>query len=135
MKGHVGSFLFGLGLAGAAAFLYEKYKGAEIDTDEIGGRVSDLSHDIADTAARMKAKVADVATAGTVGIVDLNQASAEDFERIGVHDQDMVERIIEGRPYRNKMDLLSRMIVPEEVYSVIKSHIEVHGAEESVKIA
>ena len=83
----------------------------------------------------MRDKVVDLSAAAMAGMVDINQASAEDLERIGVHDRDMVDRLIEGRPYRNKMDLLTRMIVPQDVYDVIKNYIDIARPDESVKVA
>lgn len=135
MKGHVGSFLLGLGLAAVGAFVYDKYKRGEIDVEQIGEQVKDASRQIANQATRVAEHVSDLTTIGAAAIVDINQASAEDFERIGIHDREMVERVIEGRPYRNKMDLLTRMIVPQDVYEVIKQHIDVSGSDEAVKVA
>ena len=135
MKGHVGSFLLGLGLAGIAAVIYNKYKSGDIDLGAMGERVRDVSREIAHVADRARDKMADVAAVGAVAMVDINEASAEDFERIGVHDPDMVERIIEGRPYRNKMELLTRMIVPEDIYEVIKAHVDIERPDEGVKVA
>jgi len=135
MKGHVGSFVLGLGLAGVAAFVYDKYKRGEINLDDIGERIVEVGQDVAREAERAKDRISDVVAVGAVAIVDINHASAEDFERIGVHDQDMVDKLIEGRPYRNKMELLTRMIVPEDVYAIIKNHIDIAHPDESVKVA
>jgi hypothetical protein len=38
-------------------------------------------------------------------------------------DADTAERIVEHRPYPSKMDLLGRMVVPEEIYRSIKDRI------------
>jgi hypothetical protein len=135
MKGHVGSFVLGLGLAGVAAFVYDKYKRGEINLDDIGERMREVGQDVAREAERAKERISDVVAVGAVAIIDINSASAEDFERIGVHDQDMVDKLIEGRPYRNKMELLTRMIVPEDVYAIIKNHIDIAHPDESVKVA
>ena len=135
MKGHVGSFLLGLGLAGVAAFVYDKYKRGDIDVEQIGENIKDASREIAQEATRLKERVSDITTIGAAAVVDINQASAEDFERIGIHDPELVDRVIDGRPYRSKMDLLTRMIVPREMYEVIKQQIDVDGGDEAVKIA
>ena len=135
MKGHVGSFFLGLGLAAAGAILYDKYKRGEIDVEEIGERIKDASRNVAREAGAVRDRVVDLSSAVMAGMVDINQGSAEDLERIGVHDRDMVDRIIEGRPYRNKMDLLTRMIVPQDVYDVIKNYIDIARPDESVKVA
>lgn len=135
MKGHVGSFLLGLGLAATAAFVYDKYRRGEIDVDQIKEQVKDVSRDVVSGAAHLKDHISDIRAIGAAALVDINRASAEDFERIGIHDSDMVERVIEGRPYRNKMDLLTRMIVPQDIYDVVKQHIDVGGSDEAVKVA
>jgi hypothetical protein len=38
-------------------------------------------------------------------------------------DSDVAERIVEHRPYPSKIDLLGRMVVPEEIYNSIKHRI------------
>jgi DNA uptake protein ComE-like DNA-binding protein len=135
MKGHVGSFLFGLGLAAAGAFLYDKYQRGDINVDEIGERIQDASRDVVRHAGEVRDRVVELSSVVTAGMVDINQASPEDLERIGLHDRDMADRLIEGRPYRNKMDLLTRMIVPQDVYDVIKNYIDIARPDEAVKVA
>ena len=128
MKGHVGAFLFGLSVAAAGAFIYDKYRRGEISVDQI-------SDDIQDISGAVRDKVSDLAAVAATTIVDINQASAEDFERIGLHDSEMVQRLIEGRPYRNKIDLISRMILPQDIYEVIKNQIDIAHPDEAVKVA
>jgi DNA uptake protein ComE-like DNA-binding protein len=54
---------------------------------------------------------------------NINQASAEELMRsLGV-DAEMADRIVEHRPYPSKIDLLGRMVVPEEIYNTIKNRI------------
>jgi len=67
-------------------------------------------------------------------LLDLNTATKDDLARLGL-DAEVSDRILENRPYRNKLDLLSRMVVPEQTYNIIKDQIGVAGATESVKIA
>jgi DNA uptake protein ComE-like DNA-binding protein len=67
-------------------------------------------------------------------LLDLNTASQEEFLRLGL-DGEMCDRIVENRPYRNKLDLLSRMVIPERAYSVIRDMIGVARATESIKVA
>jgi hypothetical protein len=54
--------------------------------------------------------------------LDLNVANREQLARLGL-DGDSVDRIIENRPYRSKLDLLSRFVVPDGVYREIKGRI------------
>jgi len=56
------------------------------------------------------------------------------LEELGL-DAESVDRLIENRPYRNKAELLSRMVVPQEVYAAIKDKIAVANAQEPFKVA
>ena len=67
-------------------------------------------------------------------LLDLNTATQDDFVRLGL-DREMSDQVLENRPYRNKLDLLSRMVIPEPAYNAIKDRVGVAGATESVKIA
>jgi hypothetical protein len=69
--------------------------------------------------------------------LELNRAEAEELVTVFGLDRDVADRIVENRPYRNKMDLLSRMIVPEDIYNAIKGRITVTREEaiEPVKVA
>ena len=67
-------------------------------------------------------------------LLDLNAASHDDLLKLGV-DCEMSDRILENRPYRNKLDLVSRMVIPEETYNRIRNQVSVARATESVKIA
>ena len=66
--------------------------------------------------------------------LDLNQCSMEEFLDIGI-DQTSAERIIEERPYRNKLELVSRMVVPDEVYQLIRNRIFILESDEPIKVA
>jgi len=66
--------------------------------------------------------------------LDLNQCSMEDFLDVGL-DQASAERIIEQRPYRNKLELVSRMVVPDEVYQLIRNRIFILESDEPIKVA
>jgi hypothetical protein len=142
MKGHVGLFVLGLGMAAAGAMVYDKVRSGEIDTGEIGDRIKEVSNQVArqigdvtdqvqDNVIEMRDRVSDITS---MSMVDINECSREDLRDIGI-PEDVMERVIEGRPYRNKMDLLTRMVVPQDIYDRVKSMLEVHGADEDVKVA
>jgi DNA uptake protein ComE-like DNA-binding protein len=57
------------------------------------------------------------------GFLNINQASQQDLMRVLGLDAATAERIVEHRPYPSKLDLLGRMVVPEEVYRQIKDRI------------
>ena len=63
-----------------------------------------------------------------------NTASHEELQRLGLNDE-MTGKILDNRPYRNKLDLLARMVIPEATYNGIRSMVGVAGATQSVKIA
>ena len=138
MKGHVGLFMLGLGMAAAGAMVYDKVRSGEINTGEIGDRIKDVSREMAremgqitDKVVELKDNAVHMASAATV---DINECSREDLRELGVPEE-LMDRVVEGRPYRNKMDLLTRMVVPQDLYDRIKSMIEVHHPEEGVKVA
>ncbi|MGH9523561.1 MAG: ComEA family DNA-binding protein [Terriglobales bacterium] len=135
MKGHVSVFLLGLGVAAAGAFAFDKYRSGELDTGELGQRAREMSDEIVSRAQELKSKAQQVASVAETTMVHLNEASREDLQRLGIGDPDILDRIIEHRPYRNKMDLLARMIVPEDVYENIKHRVDVERPNEGVKVA
>jgi hypothetical protein len=54
----------------------------------------------------------------------LNDAHPEELQKLGL-DSVAIDRIIENRPYRNKLELVSRMILPEVLYKEIRHSIGV----------
>lgn len=67
-------------------------------------------------------------------LVDLNGASVERMDELGI-SAESIERLLENRPYRNKLELLSRMVLSQDEYSTIKDKVSVAKANEPVKIA
>jgi DNA uptake protein ComE-like DNA-binding protein len=56
-------------------------------------------------------------------VININEASQQELmQGLGV-DAELAERIVEHRPYPSKIDLLGRMVVPEEIYNSIKHRI------------
>ena len=135
MKGHISLFLLGLGAAAAGAVLFDKYRSGELDAEKLGRRTREVSDELSRRAQVLKEKVQQVATVTETTMVHLNEASREELRQLGIEDSALLDRIIEQRPYRNKMDLLARMIVPEDLYNMIKNRIDVQRADEAVKIA
>jgi hypothetical protein len=65
---------------------------------------------------------------------DINTAEAEELRNLGL-DGIAADRIVENRPYRNKLELVSRMIIPEKLYGRIRHQIGVRDTAEGVKVA
>jgi competence protein ComEA len=54
--------------------------------------------------------------------VDINTASESDIAGIGI-DKPVAKKIVEGRPYRNKRDLVTRQLLTLEQYNKVKDFI------------
>jgi hypothetical protein len=67
-------------------------------------------------------------------LIDLNSASADQLTELGLSVEAQA-RLIENRPYRTKLELVSRMVLSPDEYATIKDKVSVAEANESVKIA
>jgi hypothetical protein len=67
-------------------------------------------------------------------LVDLNTASADQIAELGL-SADATAKLLENRPYRNNLELVSRMILAPSEYCMIRDRIAVAEAREPVKIA
>jgi DNA uptake protein ComE-like DNA-binding protein len=70
---------------------------------------------------------------GKAHLLDLNTAETADLAALRL-GQESLDRLIENRPYRSKLDLLSRMVVSQAEYSTIKDKIGIAHAAEPLKV-
>ena len=61
-------------------------------------------------------------------LLDLNSVSNLRLARLPGLSADLIERIVENRPYLTKIDLVGRRIIPDEAYERIKHSIKVNHA-------
>lgn len=68
--------------------------------------------------------------------IDLNGCSREELVGAGLTDE-LADKVLENRPYRNKLDLISRLVIPEADYETIKFAVFVtdRDANGSVNVA
>jgi DNA uptake protein ComE-like DNA-binding protein len=66
--------------------------------------------------------------AGTAkhGLVDINRASEADLEHLSGIGPVMAKKMIQGRPYKSKDELVRRKVIPKSAYLPIKDEVVAH---------
>jgi competence protein ComEA len=81
---------------------------------------------LAQTTPSKPAAAAKTKKAGKAALVDINAASADELAKLpGIGDA-YSKKIVDGRPYNTKLDLVRRNIIPQATYDQVKDLIIAH---------
>jgi competence protein ComEA len=94
------------------------------DMQSAGQDTKAAAQDTGDAAARTTDKASDKVR----GKIDINSASSEDLQKLAGVDAAIADKIIAGRPYTSKGELLTKGVVSKKEYDAIRDKVVAHKA-------
>ena len=61
--------------------------------------------------------------ADTKGLVDINSARKAQLAKLPGMNAELADKVIAGRPYGSKMHLVTRNVLPPEVFDAVRGHV------------
>jgi len=91
---------------------------------------------VAATIGALRSKGFAPRVAAGLTTLDLNSGDATSFQALGI-DPELADRIVENRPYRNKLELIERYVIGKVDYDRIKHRISTDAghANDPVRVA
>jgi DNA uptake protein ComE-like DNA-binding protein len=96
---------------------------AKPELEEAGRKLGEAAHDAADQARAAAQGVQEGWNNSQHPLVDLNSASETELTDLPGINRPAARRIIAGRPYRDKHDLLDKNILSGSDYQRIRDHV------------
>jgi|SRR6476620_4078659 hypothetical protein len=122
MRKELGFILGGVGF-GIAIYMLSRASKTRLSTENVNLTTADIDY-------------SDLSREEVVAehLIDLNLAKPAELLTLGL-DPESLDRLVENRPYRTKLELISRMILPESVYAGIRDKVAVSEGRDPIKVA